>query len=293
MLGTTLMMSPAAGAAVGNIEGRCGSTFQQLVFQGLPETKRLIIRRGTLENSKWVTTIDGTNTSWTKPAPGINQEWIVKVVPTNGSRYTLTCLDAAFPITELGYTGPGCALDRIEDNILARTQLLFYGMSGTRAQLRSVESGWIAGVEDAFKATIRDGFVTISPIENKENAKYKASDTFFVRIRQGGEVVDIACVAPLARDKDLFLRSPDIAPPIPADVAVDHPNVFVRTDGEQVVEIVDKATGMFTTVEISDDYVNPRISPDGRVLWLLDREEQEELRIDLDSRLVNRRPRER
>ncbi len=269
----------------------CGSTFDQLIFKDLPPAKRIIIRRGTEATSTWVTTIDGSSTEWTKPAQPFSRDWRVIVVPTDRTpRFTLTCLQT-LPIQELPFTGPACISEINGVNDDRRNQLSFFGLTDTRPQLRSVQSGWIARVAGATEATVSTRFVSISPIQFTETTRFEPNDDYFVRVRANGEVSDIACQERPATINGPFFVSPELAPPIPDDVAVEQSNFFVRTDGELVVEIVNTTTGLLTVLDVSDDFKNPRISPNGRVLWMLDQETQLEMRIDLDSRIVTRRPR--
>lgn len=167
--------------------------------------------------------------------------------------------------------------------------ITFVGLGDTRAHLRSVENGWIANITGAPDASVSPGAVQVRGAERAENAKYDATDSFYVRIRVDGEVIDTACESSLLDvDAVWFQEIPAPARPVPDNVGVDQPNFFVRSVGEEIVEVVDKRTGVPTILKISDDYIDPRIEPSGRVLWLREQEEGEQLRVDLDAALVTR-----
>ena len=312
LIGTLLATGTATAGAQDAGAPSCSSTFSELSFQDFPPTKRVMVRSGTQVSSRWVTTIQGSPTGWTKPNPALTDDFIVRVVPADGSaRFDVDCVrpavDAELPpalVGQLPFTGPACTVV-LGGNGPDNVDLRFFGTRGTRPQLRSVQNGWVTGIDDSYRAnidssTIRTARNTVPVVagqpvvfnqgETKVNVKFGPTDDFLIRVRQGGVRSDIACEVPPTAER--FFASPELAPPIPGNVSPDQANFSVQFAGDlDLVEILDKTTGQLTILDVTDDYKNPRISPDGSVLWMLDQETQEELRIDLNSRLVTRRPR--
>jgi len=300
-----MLATGAAPAGAQASEPSCGASFFELTLVDFPPTKRVMIRSGTQAASKWVTTIQGSPTEWTKTTPSRSDSFIVRVVPADGSpRFDVNCLRPV-PISELPFTGPACTVE-LGRNDADDIDLRFFGIRDTRPQLRSVQNGWVTGIDDVYRADIDGNTIGTSrntvplvagqpPVFNprvtKPNVKFGPTDDFFIRVRQNGVRSDIPCEAP-PTSTEQFFASPELAPPIPGDVNADQAGFSAQFAGDlNLIEILNKSTGQLTILDVSDDYKNPRLSPDGDVLWMLDQEEGEELRIDLDSRLVTRRPR--